>query len=190
MSSSSLPGNAQHSKIDTRNKPAILGSAFRRTDSLCSVSMLVLQGSSRMSKTKMRCITCGKWFQSANAKEVTCPDCTQKARKEKMAAKMTPPPTSKTPGQTGYGIEGPARPVPPPPKPKPASGGTSHWLDSLNDVKVGQPDQPPPRPKLPSSPAPRENLGESERGADQSPVGPTTGGPGTYRDERGPGGYR
>src|SRR5438270_2875451 len=104
------------------------------------------QGSLRMSKIKMRCTTCGKWFQSANAKEVTCPDCVQKARKEKLAAKTTPP-TSKTPG-----TEVPTRPTAPPP-PKPASGGTSHWIDEVSDVKVGQPEQPP-RPKLPSSPAP------------------------------------
>src|SRR6266480_4789616 len=68
-----------------------------------------------MSKTKMRCITCGKWFQSANAKDLTCPDCTQKARKEKMAAKTTPPTTGKKPGQ-GNGT--PTRQNPPPPKPK------------------------------------------------------------------------
>ncbi|TMD40626.1 MAG: hypothetical protein E6I90_14490 [Chloroflexi bacterium] len=48
-----------------------------------------------MSKTKIRCNTCGKWFQSANAKEVTCPDCLQKARKEKMAAKAAPPSAGK-----------------------------------------------------------------------------------------------
>ncbi len=142
-----------------------------------------------MSKTKMRCITCGKWFQSANAKDLTCPDCTQKARKEKMAAKTTPPTTGKTPGQ---GIGTPTRSVPPPPKPKPASGGTSHWLDTQNDVKVGQPDQPV-RPKLPPSPAPRDNRGDEERGGYR--------GPGGYREEtgrgnsreggyRGPGGYR
>ena len=138
-----------------------------------------------MSKTKMRCITCGKWFQSANAKELTCPDCTQKARREKMAAK-TAPPTGKTPGQTaaGQGIGTPTRSVPPPPKPKPASGGTSHWLDTQNDVKVGQPDQPV-RPKLPPSPPPRDNRGGGS-------TGPTPGGPGNYREERGggPGGYR
>ena len=142
-----------------------------------------------MSKTKMRCITCGKWFQSANAKDLTCPDCTQKARREKMAAKTTPPTTAKTPGQ---GVGTPTRPVPPPPKPKPASGGTSHWLDTQNDVKVGQPDQPV-RPKLPPSPAPRDNRGDEERGGYR--------GPGGYREEtgrgnsreggyRGPGGYR
>src|ERR1700730_14168473 len=99
--------------------------------------MLVLQGSSRMSKIKMRCITCGKWFQSANAKEVTCPDCTQKARKEKLAAKNAPPTPSKPAAPTGQGSGGPAHP-PAPPKPKPAHSGTSHLLDSLNDVQSGE----------------------------------------------------
>ncbi|MEO8973542.1 MAG: hypothetical protein ABI406_18290 [Ktedonobacteraceae bacterium] len=140
-----------------------------------------------MSKTKMRCISCGKWFQSANAKDTTCPDCTQKARKEKLAAKTTPPQAGKP-----ADMETP-RPVPPPPKPKPAATSPNHWLDSLHDVKVGEPDQPPPRPKLPTSSAPRDNRGEPERGGfrdrdrDRGP-----GGPGNYRDrdERGPGTYR
>jgi len=134
-----------------------------------------------MSKTKIRCNTCGKWFQSANAKEVTCPDCLQKARKEKMAAKAAPPST----GKTAPGTEAQARSVPPPPKPKPAASGTSHWLDTQGDVKVAQPDQST-RPKIPSSPAPRDNRGAPERdkGSYQST------GPGGYRDrdERGPGG--
>ncbi|MEO8954702.1 MAG: hypothetical protein ABI465_09035 [Ktedonobacteraceae bacterium] len=140
-----------------------------------------------MSKTKMRCNTCGKWFQSANAKDLTCPDCTQKARKEKLAAKQ--PPTTQPTGQANT----PARPVPPPPKPKPATGGTSHWLDAQNDVKVGQPDQPA-RPKIPSSPAPRDNRGGQERGGNQySPSGSSgPSGPGNYREGgyRGPGGFR
>jgi hypothetical protein len=147
-----------------------------------------------MSKIKMRCITCGKWFQSANAKEVTCPDCTQKARKEKLASKNTPPAINKSPvGSNGPGTTN--RPAaPPPPKPKPAHGTTSHWFDSLDDVKVGQPDQPPPRPKLPPSPAPRDNL--SGPGGYRSTTGPggyrdNDRGPGGYRDnDRGPGGYR
>nr|HET6902468.1 hypothetical protein [Ktedonobacteraceae bacterium] len=134
-----------------------------------------------MSKTKMRCNTCGKWFQSANAKDLTCPDCTQKARKEKLAAKQSP--TTQPTAQANT----PARPVPPPPKPKPAAGGTSHWLDAQNDVKVGQPDQPA-RPKIPSSPAPRDNRGGQERGGNQF----GSGGPGSYREGgyRGPGGFR
>lgn len=129
-----------------------------------------------MSKTKMRCITCGKWFQSANAKEVTCPDCVQKARKEKLAAKSTPP-SSKPAGQGVPGTGSATRPTPPP-KPKSSPGGTSHWFDSVQDVKVGEPDQPQ-RPKLPFSPAQRDNRSGSERG---------NRGPGGYRDERGPGG--
>jgi hypothetical protein len=149
-----------------------------------------------MSKIKMRCITCGKWFQSANAKEVTCPDCVQKARKEKLAAKSTPP-TSKTTGQGLPGTGSPTRPAPPPPpKPKPASSGTSHWFDSVDDVKVGEPDQPQ-RPKLPFSPAQRDNRSGSERMGNRGPGGYRDdrgpGGPGGYRDDRGnrgPGGYR
>ena len=151
-----------------------------------------------MSKIKMRCINCGKWFQSANAKEVTCPDCTQKARREKMVAKTTPPQQGRPADQTpGAG----ARPVPPPPRPKPAASGTNQWLDSLNDVKVGEPDQPPPRPKLPTSSAPRDNRGDQERGGNYDrdrdryndrDRGPGSTGPGNYRDrdERGPSNYR
>ncbi len=136
-----------------------------------------------MSKIKMRCITCGKWFQASNAKEVTCPECMQKARKEKMAAKTAPPTPAKTAGQ---GVNAPTRPTPAPP-PKPAtSSGTSHWFDTVSDVKVSEPEQPPPRPKIPSSPAPREQRGEPDRKGFR---GPATG-PGDQRDERGPGGYR
>lgn len=134
----------------------------------------------------MRCISCGKWFQSANAKDTTCPDCTQKARREKLAAK--------TPPQAGKPADmGTPRPAPPPPKPKPAGTGTSHWLDTLHDVKVGEPDQPPPRPKLPTSSAPRDNRGEPERGGFRDRDRDRgSGGPGNYRDrdERGPGNYR
>jgi hypothetical protein len=131
-----------------------------------------------MSKIKMRCTTCGKWFQSANAKEVTCPDCVQKARKEKLAAKNA---SSKTPGQAAQGTANLSRPSPPPPpKPKPAPGSTSHWFDKVEDIKVGEPEQPQ-RPKLPPSPAPRDTRGEPERFGNR--------GPGGYRDERGPGIY-
>jgi hypothetical protein len=160
-----------------------------------------------MSKIKMRCTTCGKWFQSANAKEVTCPDCVQKARKEKLAAKTAPPSSSiKTPGQVAQGTMGSSRPAPPPPpKPKQASSGTSHWIDSVEDVKVSEPEQPQ-RPKLPSSPAPRDTRdGQgSERFGNRGPADYREGGsrgPGGYRDERstttyreggnrGPAGYR
>jgi predicted nucleic acid-binding Zn-ribbon protein len=136
-----------------------------------------VQGSSRMSKVKMRCITCGKWFQSANAKEVTCPDCTQKARREKLAAKNAASNTNKPVGASGQNAPAPVRPVLPKTKATTHSG-TNQWLDRLNDVKIGQPEQAPTRPKLP--PAPRE---------DRSGPGKYQG-PGSYREDRGPGGYR
>ncbi len=141
-----------------------------------------------MSKIKMRCNTCGKWFQSANAKEVTCPDCTQKARKEKQAAKNAAPNTNKPVGASGQNAPAPVRPAPPKPK-QPAHSGTNQWLDSLNDVKIGQPDQPPVRPKLTPPPAPRED--RSGPGRYPSPGGYREDrGPGGYRNDRGPGGYR
>ncbi len=133
-----------------------------------------------MSKIKMRCITCGKWFQSANAKEVTCPECVQKARKDKLASKAAPPAAPKTPGQGLPGTGSLGHPATLPPKPKPAAS-SSRWFDSLNDVKVSEPEPPTQRPKSPPSPAPRETYG-----------GPGTRGPGTYRDDQAPGssGYR
>ena len=141
-----------------------------------------------MSKIKMRCITCGKWFQSANAKEVTCPECVQKAKRDKLALKAAPQAAPRTPGQGAPGTGNPGRPTPPP-RPKQTASGTSHWFDSINDVKVSEPEPPPQRPRPPSSPAPYDTHG-----------GTGTRGPGGYRDRderapspggyRGPGGYR
>jgi hypothetical protein len=132
-----------------------------------------------MSKIKMRCTTCGKWFQSANAKEVTCPDCLQKARKEKLAAKTAQSSSSLKTGQVAQGASS-SRPLPPPPpKPKQAASGTSHWIDTVEDVKVSEPEQP--NPKVPSSPVLRDTRG-----------GTTAERPGGYREvpDRGPGDYR
>ncbi len=127
------------------------------------------------SKTKMRCATCGKWFQSANAKDTICPDCAQKARKEKLAAKAAPP----TPAKTTV-----VQNTPPPPKPKPqhTQSGTSSWLDKVSDVKIAEPE--PPRPKIPSSPTPRvsRDPGDTRDGED---TGNTREGPGNYRDREG-----
>lgn len=177
--------------------------AFRRLDRFVNVfkegeenvTRQNIQESLRMSKIKMRCTTCGKWFQSANAKEVTCPDCMQKARREKLAAKNAPAATERPAGTTT-----PTRAVPPPPKPKPAGSGTSHWFDKVGDVKISEPDRPPPRPKLPSSPDSREQREPREAREPYDQRGPggyreggyRPGGPGGYRDrdERGPGSYR
>ncbi|HLI07546.1 MAG TPA: hypothetical protein VKV40_13330 [Ktedonobacteraceae bacterium] len=146
-----------------------------------------------MSKIKMRCNTCGKWFQSANAKEVTCPDCLQKARREKQAAKNAPSANTAGAGSPVMSTPNQARPVPPP-KPKPATGGgnPNRWFDTINDIKVGQPDQPV-RPKIPSYPAPRPDRGGPEREGELYER--ESNGSGNYRDRegqtgRGPGGYR
>jgi hypothetical protein len=136
-----------------------------------------------MSKIKMRCNTCGKWFQSANAKEVTCPDCVQKAKKDKQAAKAVPQQAApKSPGQGTPGSNNPAHPTALPPKPKPV---TSHWFDSIDDVKVSEPD-PPQRPKLPPAPSPAPY--DTHRG----PGGPGNRGSAPYREreEHAPGGSR
>ena len=134
-----------------------------------------------MSKIKMRCTTCGKWFQSANAKEVTCPDCVQKARKEKLAARATQQSPAQKSGQGGMSSSKPL--PPPPPKPKEATGGTSHWIDTVADVKVSQPEQP--KPKTPTSPVSRDM--KSETAVDK----PGNRGSGTDRERsyRGPGDY-
>lgn len=129
-----------------------------------------------MSKIKMRCTTCGKWFQSSSAKEVTCPECTQKARKDRLAARSAPPtPTNPVSGS-------PTRHVPPPPKPK-TPGSSSHWIDNVSDVKVGQPDQQP-KSRIPSYPAPRDNRGGQGQDRGFNGPRPQSGG------YRGPGGYR
>ncbi len=135
-----------------------------------------------MSKIKMRCTICGKWFQSANAKEVTCPDCVQKARKEKLATKATQPSSSLKPGQGGMSSSKPL--PPPPPKPKEASSGTSHWIDTVEDVKVSEPEKP--KPRIPASPVPKNMKGGT------TTEKPGSRGPGAYREGpyRGPGDYR
>src|SRR6266480_971985 len=134
-----------------------------------------------MSKIKMRCTTCGKWFQSANAKEITCPDCLQKARKEKLAAKATQHTSTSKSVQGGISSSKPV--PPPPPKTKEATRGTSHWIDAVEDVKVSRPEQP--KPKLPSSPVPRDIISgtAAEKPGSRSPA--------ASRDSsyRGPGDY-
>jgi len=133
-----------------------------------------------MSKIKMRCTTCGKWFQSANAKEVTCPDCMQKAKKEKLAAKATQQTSTPKPGQGGISSTKPL--PPPPPKPKEAGSGTIHWIDTVEDIKISEPEQP--KPKMPASPVPRDMKSGT--------ITEKPGSRGSYREGsyRGPGDYR
>jgi hypothetical protein len=116
-----------------------------------------------MSKVKMRCTTCDKWFQSANAKEVTCPECTQKAKKNKQAAKDGPQNANHA-GETKKSAT--ATTVRPAPKPKPTHSGTNQWLDSLSDVKIGQPEQPA---------RPKSVFTRESRDGDRGPVTPREG---------------
>src|ERR1700724_3252611 len=160
--------------------------------------VIIVQENSRMSKTKMRCITCGKWFQSANAKEVTCPECTQKARKEKLATKNAPPITNKPESAAGRSTSNPPQPSATP-KSKQTQSGTNQWLDKLEDVKIAQPDQPPVRPKIPSTPVQRDmrsgpgDFRSSPTDTGSAPsreerehrTGPARG-PATYRNGSGP----
>lgn len=98
-----------------------------------------------------------------------------------------PPPINKSGGITGQnsGSSSRSTAAPPPPKAKPSSGGTSHWLDTLDDVKIAQPDQPTPS-RFPTSPVSRDTL--SRPGGHHS-SGNSSGG---YRGEggRGPTAYR
>ena len=135
-----------------------------------------------MAKVKMRCTTCGKWFQSANVKEVTCPDCLQKARKQKLEGKSTPQTST---SKSGMGGVSSSKPMPPPtPKPKEASIGTSHWIDTVQDVKISQPEHP--KPRIQPSPVPKDmkNTSTTEKMGNR--------GPGAYREKPygGPGDYR
>src|SRR6266567_3391008 len=101
-----------------------------------------------MSKIKMRCSTCNKWFQSSGAKDTICPECLAKARKDKQAAK-TAPAAPKVAGAPGSALSAP------PPKPKQAVGGSTSWMDKVEGVKVSEAEPPPPpKPKLP--PVPRD----------------------------------
>jgi len=133
-----------------------------------------------MGKIKMRCITCGKWFQSPNAKEVTCPECTQKARKDKLATKNAPPITNKPASIAGRSTTNPPQ-VSAASKPKQTQGGTNQWLDQLEDVKIAQPDQPPVRPKIPSPPPVQR---DTRNGPGNFRSGPMNAGPAVPREER------
>jgi len=105
----------------------------------------------------------------------------QKARKEKLAAKATQHTSTSKSVQGGISSSKPV--PPPPPKTKEATRGTSHWIDAVEDVKVSRPEQP--KPKLPSSPVPRDIISgtAAEKPGSRSPA--------ASRDSsyRGPGDY-
>ncbi len=98
-----------------------------------------------MSKIKMRCSQCGKSFKSTNPKQLICPECEEKARRERAAkAKgVAAPASTPTPAP---------RPTTPPKPTRPAASSEPkrHWLDQQTDVKIGAlgPAEPARPPKL------------------------------------------
>jgi hypothetical protein len=86
-----------------------------------------------VSKIKIRCSQCGKSFKSTNPKQLICPECEEKARRERAAkAKGLPQPASApTPAPRPMVATKPTRPVAPTAAPK------QHWLDQQPDVKIG-----------------------------------------------------
>jgi hypothetical protein len=98
-----------------------------------------------MSKIKIRCSRCGKSFKSINAKQLICPECEEKARRER-AAKLKGPQLPAGAPTLAPRPTAPPRPVvhsPTPAQPK------HHWLDQQTDIKIATPESPelarPPR---------------------------------------------
>jgi len=102
-----------------------------------------------MSKIKIRCSQCGKSFKSTNPKQLICPECEEKARRERAARTkgIQPPASTPTPAPRQAPLSRPVAPPPTPPAPKP------HWLDTQPDIKIAalEPSAParPPRLDLP-----------------------------------------
>jgi hypothetical protein len=98
-----------------------------------------------MSKIKIRCSQCGKSFKSTNARQLICPECEEKARRERAAkAKGVSSPAS-----APMPAPRPAAP-PKPTRPAASSEPKRHWLDQQADVRIGVlgPAEPARPPKL------------------------------------------
>ncbi len=103
-----------------------------------------------MSKIKLRCSQCNKSFKSTNPKQQICPECEEKARRERLAKSKGLPAAANTPAPALKRV------VPPRPIQNPASTATQpkqHWLDQQQDIKIASPEPPesarPPRLDIP-----------------------------------------
>ena len=105
-----------------------------------------------MSKIKMRCSQCGKSFKSSNTKQLICPECEEKQRRERAARAKGLPATPNAPAPAVNTRVIPARPVVS--KAPLAHQPKSHWLDQQQDVKIGAPE-PTDRARPPKIDAPR-----------------------------------
>lgn len=131
-----------------------------------------------MSKIKMRCSQCGKSFKSTNARQLICPECEEKARRERAAKARGVQPPASVPAPVPHPIlpARPAKPAAPPSQPK------QHWLDKQTDVKIAALEPPaparPPRLDIPERrqvgpiPAGASDLGNKTRVAPSSPGQP------------------
>lgn len=89
-----------------------------------------------MSKIKMRCAQCGKSFKSSSARQLICPECEEKARRERLAKAKGPQPGAGTPPPAPP-RQVPAKPTAPATRPEQSR---QHWLDQEQDVKVAAPE--------------------------------------------------
>jgi DNA-directed RNA polymerase subunit RPC12/RpoP len=114
------------------------------------------KGVQGMSKIKIRCSQCSKTFKSANTKQLICPECEEKLRRER-AAKMKGAAQPAPPAQTvGSRVISPK----PATRPAPASHPKPHWLDQQQDVKVAAPEPAEPaRPPRLDGPMRRPHAG-------------------------------
>jgi hypothetical protein len=121
-----------------------------------------------MSKIKIRCSQCGKSFKSTNPRQLICPECEEKARRERAAKARGAPLPASTPAPAPRAIPPAraARPAAPPATPKP------HWLDQQQGVKISAPEPPEPA-RPPRLDLPERRPSPQPQAASASPSGQT-----------------
>jgi DNA-directed RNA polymerase subunit RPC12/RpoP len=132
-----------------------------------------------MSKIKMRCSQCGKSFKSSSAKQLICPECEEKARRERLAKAKGPQPGAGSPPPAPPRVA-PAKPATPATRPEQPR---QHWLDQERDVKVAAPEpRETARPPRMDTPVKREAPAPSPaRPASSAPAKASASAPATSR---------
>lgn len=136
-----------------------------------------------MSKIKMRCSQCGKSFKSTNARQLICPECEEKARRERAAKARgaSAPASAPAPAPRQILSARPAKPAAPSSQPK------QHWLDKQTDVKIAALEPPaparPPRLDIPErrQSGPMPTAGVSDPGSKTRVAPSPSGQPGQPR---------
>jgi hypothetical protein len=136
-----------------------------------------------MSKIKMRCSQCGKSFKSTNPKQLICPECEEKARRERAAKAKGGQLPASAPAPTPRYVP-PARPARPA---APASEPKRHWLDQQTGVKIAAAEPPQPaRPPRLDIPEPRPSPQPAGSAAASVAARPQSSPPGQARPSRPP----